>query len=115
MGALVLTLRFALELGALGALGWWGATGAGASGAPAIALAIVLPAIAATWWGAWVAPRARRRLRDPARFAAELVVWAPATLALLDLTAPAIAIGFAALALATAVGARRHEPAPPPR
>ena len=107
--AVVLTLRFLLELGALVALGWWG-RGA-ADGAASIALAVALPLGAALWWGLWVAPRARRRLRDPWRFAAELVLWIPAALALGDRVGAIYAVMFAVVSLAVAVAARRFEPA----
>jgi hypothetical protein len=107
MATLTMTIRFLCELAAFGALGWWGR--ANATGAASIALMVTVPLVAAVWWGLWVAPRAHRRLRDPARFGAELVVWIPATIALLDLMMPAAAIGFAVLSLATALGARRYE------
>ncbi|MCB9594522.1 MAG: YrdB family protein [Sandaracinaceae bacterium] len=106
-----LGVRFLLELGALAALGWWGS--ARVPGLGSYLLAVGLPLAAAVWWGALVAPRARRRLRDPARFAAESLVWASATAALWDLTSPAPAAGFAALALVTALAARKYEPTPP--
>jgi hypothetical protein len=58
----------------------------------------------------WIAPKARRRLRDPARFAAETLVWIAAAGALADRGGPRWAVAFGALALITAVGARRFEP-----
>lgn len=105
MAALVLTLRFACELAALGALGWWGRREGG------IALAIVLPVLAATLWGVAIAPRAKRRLRDPWRFVAESIVWAGAIAALVLLDRVELAIGFGVIAFATAVGARKYEAA----
>jgi hypothetical protein len=42
-------------------------------------LGIVLPIVVALVWGAWIAPRARRRLPDPGRLALELVIFAVAT------------------------------------
>lgn len=104
MSAIVLTLRFLCELAALGALGWWGAHAGG------VVLAIVVPLAAAVLWGAWVAPRARRRLRDPLRFAAESIVWAGAIAAVVALGHVALAVGFGVVALSTAVGTRRYEP-----
>lgn len=109
MSAIVLTLRFLLELGALGALGWWGHSAA--RGAASVALAVALPLGAAAWWGLLVAPRAKRRLRDPWRFAAELVLWIPAALALHARTGPVVAASFAGVALVIAAAARRYEPA----
>lgn len=108
MGYVVLAIRFACELAALGALGWWGAR------AGSVPLAIALPAAAAIFWGVLIAPRARHRLRDPLRLAAESVVWFGAIAALADLGQVAAAIGFGVIALVTAVAARRYEPAVAP-
>ena len=104
MAALVLTLRFACELAALGALAWWGRDEGG------IVLAIALPLLAATLWGLAIAPRAKRRLRDPWRFATESIVWIGAIAALVLVYRFELAIGFAIVAFATAIGARKYEP-----
>jgi hypothetical protein len=104
MSYVVLAIRFACELAALGAIGWWGARAGG------VPLAIALPAVAATLWGAWIAPRARHRLRDPLRLAAESVVWFGAIAALAGLGQLAAAVGFGVIALGTAIAARRYEP-----
>jgi hypothetical protein len=40
-----------------------------------VTLAILLPAIAVTCWGIWAAPTARRRLNDPARLIAQIVMF----------------------------------------
>lgn len=104
LGALVLAVRFACELAALASLAWWGADESG------IALAITTPVVAATLWGTLVAPRARHRLRDPWRFAAESVVWAGAIAALVALDRPALAAALGLLAITTAIAARRFEP-----
>jgi hypothetical protein len=47
--------------------------------APSIALAVLLPLIAAVAWGRWLAPRARRRLGHPLRLAAKLALMAVAS------------------------------------
>ncbi|MGE5184093.1 MAG: YrdB family protein [Acidobacteriota bacterium] len=99
-----MTLRFACELAALGALGWWGVS---TGGAP---LAIVGPVAAGVLWGTWVAPKARHRLRDPARFAVESIVWVAAVAALVSERQLVAAIVLGVVALATAIGARRYEP-----
>ena len=104
IAAVVMTVRFLCELAALAVLGWSGAHEAG------VALAIALPVAAAALWGAWVAPRAKRRLRDPARFAVESIVWLSAIIGLVLLGQRAAAAGFGILAFATAIGARRFEP-----
>lgn len=96
-----MTVRFLCELAALVAVGWWGYH-------VHVALAVVLPLVVAVVWGLAVAPRAKRRLRDPWRFVVESGVWVGATAALASM--PAVAIAFGVLAFATAVGARKYEP-----
>ena len=46
-----------------------------------LVLAICLPLLAMIVWGLFVAPKASRRLDDPARLAVELVVWFAGVLA----------------------------------
>lgn len=81
MRAANLGARFVLELCMLAALavaGWQ-------LGGPVVLqvlLAVLLPAVAATLWGLWVAPRATRRLPDPARFGVEAVLFAVASVGL---------------------------------
>jgi len=101
MAIVVMAIRFTCELAMLAAFAWWGVHAGG------VAVAIAAPLVAGIVWGLWIAPRARRRLRDPARFAVESVLWLAATVALADHLL--IAIAFAVLAFATAVGARRFE------
>lgn len=48
-------------------------------GAVGLIVAIVLPAIGVLAWGAWVAPRARRRWPDPYRLVLELVLFGSAS------------------------------------
>ena len=55
-----LGLRFVLELCMLVALGIWGFS-------QNVVLGIAAPLAAAVVWGLWIAPKATRRLRDPAR------------------------------------------------
>ena len=63
LGAGALAVRFLLELGALVAVGYWGATsrpglaGLVVGAGTALALAVA--------WGAFVSPKAPRRLPDP--------------------------------------------------
>lgn len=99
-----MTIRFACELAALAAAGVWGWSRGG------IALAIAAPLLIAILWGAWIAPRARRRLADPMRFTVESLVWIGAIAALVDLDRLELAIAFGALAFITAAAARRYEP-----
>jgi hypothetical protein len=47
--------------------------------AASIALALLLPLVAAVAWGRWLAPRAKRKLGHPARLAAKLALIALAS------------------------------------
>lgn len=74
-------IRFASELGMLVAYGFVGALivdGVAAS----VVLGVALPVLAMFTWGAWVAPKARRRLDDPTRLLVELVLFAVACVGL---------------------------------
>ena len=100
MTGLALALRFVVaELGALAALAWCGLEIGGVVG---VALACVFVAVVIALWGAFVAPRAPRRLRDPARFALELAIFAAATGALVAVEHPVLASVYAAVAVVTA-------------
>jgi len=97
---LSLALRFVCELAALVAVGWWGWT-------VSPVLGVLLPVAVAVLWGAAIAPKARRRLRDPARLGVELVVFAGATAAFAGVDQTVVAIVFALAASGTALLARR--------
>jgi hypothetical protein len=100
--AALLTLRFATELAWLAVLAGAGLD-SGVAGAGRVVLAIVLPVVAAVLWGVAFAPRARRRLEDPARLVAEIVLFA-ASAAGLALTGHAVpAAIFAVAAIGTAI------------
>ncbi len=65
---------FAVELAVLVTLalaGWRIGSGL----AVRLALAILLPVAASTVWGVWIAPMSRRRLSDPMRLAAQIVLF----------------------------------------
>jgi uncharacterized protein DUF2568 len=88
-----LGLRFVLELCMLVALGIWGIS-------ENIVLGIAAPVAAAVVWGLWIAPKATRRLRDPGRLVAELVLFGAAGVALAAADHPLVAAVFlAAVAL----------------
>ncbi len=93
MRAFSLALRFLLELTLLAGLAIAGARLA--DGIAGLLLAVGLPVLAAAIWGAWVAPKAQRRLRDPARLAVEVVLFALGAGALIaaGLAAAGIALG----------------------
>lgn len=96
-GLLVGAGRFASELGMLAALGVGGWTlGAPAGAVLGVLLAAALPVLAAVVWGRWVAPRASRRLQDPARLGVEVVLFGAAAggLALSGRVGWAVALGL---------------------
>ncbi len=53
------------------ALGIWGFS-------ENVVLGVAAPLAAAVSWGLWIAPKAKRRLRDPARLALELLLFGAA-------------------------------------
>jgi hypothetical protein len=98
-----LVLRFACEVAAVVALVWWGW--------PLLGIAAAIVVI--LFWGAFVAPKSPRRLRDPLRLACELVIFAAATAAYVAVGRTIVAIVFAVVAVATALLVRRWpEPVP---
>ncbi len=105
----LLIARFASELALLAVLT---VAGAEASvGLPGrIVLAVAGPGLAVAIWGLLIAPRARHRLRDPVRLAAEIVIFV-ASSAALALAGPVIpAALFAILAIGIAVLVRISAP-----
>jgi hypothetical protein len=90
-------VRFACEIAAVVALVWWGW----------VWLGILLGASTIAVWGAWVAPKAQRRLPDPYRLVLELAIFALATIAFVNVGQTTLAIVFAVAAVATAGLSRR--------
>jgi hypothetical protein len=82
-------LRFSLELSALAAVAYWGWSEHG--GVWRWVLVVAAPLAVATLWGKTIAPKARRRVRDPWRLVVELVVFGGAVAALLDADQPVLA------------------------
>ena len=101
MSQLNLALKFLLELAALVAFGLWGASIA--SGFAAVVLAVLLPVVVAVLWGAFAAPKARRRLPLRLRAPFELGVFALAALALWGAASPAWGAAFAVIAAVNAL------------
>ncbi|MGN6332845.1 MAG: YrdB family protein [Motilibacteraceae bacterium] len=65
-------LAFVVELAALAALAVWGWSTDGPT-AVRLLLAVIAPAVLAVLWGAFLAPRSRRRLTGPPLVLAKLV------------------------------------------
>lgn len=96
MQALNYTIRFVLELCALAALGYWGFT-TGEDWAMKFLQGLGAPLLAAVIWGAFVAPKARRRAHEPWRLLIEIAVFGAASAALWAVGQPALAIALAAV------------------
>lgn len=107
-GAVVLAVRFGCELATLVALAVAGARSAG--GAGGVLLAVAAPVLFAVVWGAVVAPRAARRLPDPARLLLELVLFGAACGWLAATGSVGWALVLAVLSVATALLTRRLAP-----
>jgi hypothetical protein len=75
VAGVVLTVRFLTELALLGGLALAG-TQLGRGVVLAIVDAVLLPVVAAAIWGLFIAPRAGRRLPEPARFLVEFALFA---------------------------------------
>jgi uncharacterized protein DUF2568 len=88
-----LGLRFLLELALLAALAYWGWHEQG------VALAILLPLLAAVVWGAFVAPKARFPVPVPVRLAIELTLFGLAVAGLFAAGADALGFAFAAVVI----------------
>ncbi len=102
-------VRFLAEMGLLVALAWVGWELVAPNRALGGLLGLVLTAGAAVAWGAWVAPRARRRLDDPARFLVEVVLFGAGCAGLVAARAPVLAaVLAAAYVVSTAVGRKGH-------
>jgi hypothetical protein len=101
MSWLVHGVRFACEIAAVVAVVWWGW--------PVLGIVLGIAVIAV--WGAWVAPKAQRRLPDPMRLLVELVIFALATAAFAAVGQTVVAVVFAAASVASA-GLSRRVPAP---
>jgi hypothetical protein len=94
--AVNLGVRFLLELAMLVALGWVGGE-IGSSWVIRVGLAIALPLVAAVVWGMFIAPKAPRRLTDPAKLLVELVLFSAASTGLAAVGYPLLAVVLAVL------------------
>lgn len=110
----LLAVRFFAELGMLVCLGI-GGWQLGDSMLASVSLGVVLPVVAAVVWGRWVAPRASRRLRDPARLGVEITLFVAALLAVMGARpSPAMAVFGLSVwaAFLASIPSRRHESVP---
>lgn len=89
-----MAIRFLLELCVLAAFGYWG--WANGSGGWRWALVVGLPLAGALVWGRWVAPKAPRRLTDPARLGVEIVIFSLGAAALVAAGRPELGLILAA-------------------
>jgi hypothetical protein len=101
LGPVVASLSFVAELAMLGLLAVAGARLGAGTLVVELALAILLPLSAASIWSVWMAPRSSRRLADPGRFWAQVVLFAATGLlaALAGLATLGIAFGVTATVL----------------
>src|SRR5215216_4817030 len=77
----LLAIRFLTELALLAGLAVAGAR-LGGTAVVSVLAGVLAPAVAATIWGLAIAPRAKRRLAEPARFVLEFVLFSAAGVAL---------------------------------
>ena len=99
MKSLGLAVRFLCEIAAVVAIVWWGWFWPG----------VVEGAAVIVVWGAWVAPKAPRRLPDPLRLAVELAIFTVATFGYAHVGQEVLALVFVCAAAATALASRRLE------
>ena len=104
-------VRFLLELCAVAAAGYWGFGIAG--GVLAWLLGLAAPILIIMLWGAFVAPKASRRLPDPPRLVLELWIFAAASVGLAAAGSPLLGAALAIAAVVNiglmfALGTRGH-------
>ena len=97
----MLTVRFLVELATLAALAVAGASASAGLGWR-IVLAIGGPGLLALIWGLVMAPRARRRLADPARLIVEIMLFLAAASALAQVGDAVAAVVYAVIAVGAA-------------
>jgi hypothetical protein len=102
LDALLLTVRFLLELAALAALAWWGVR-TGETALAKVLLGAGAPLATAVVWGAFIAPKASFAVPAPVHVALQLAVLAAATAALVAIHKQTAAEVFAVTAVANGV------------
>jgi len=102
LDALLLTVRFLLELAALAALAWWGVR-TGETALTKVLLGAGAPLAMAVVWGAFIAPKASFAVPGPVHVALQLAVLAAATAALVAIQKHTAAEVFAVTAVVNGV------------
>ena len=102
LDALLLTVRFLLELAALAALAWWGVR-TGQTALAKLLLGAGAPLAMAVVWGAFIAPKAAFAVPGPVHVALQLAVLAAATAALVAIQKHTAAEAFAVTAVVNGV------------
>lgn len=109
VGAINLFVRLFAELAIVVSLGFWGWRATGGSfetvqaAITGIAAAVMGPLGWAIVWGAFVGPKAKRRLQDPIRFIVEIAMFVGFAVALTAVDLPVVGITLGALAAATSL------------
>lgn len=99
MTGIALGLKFVCELLAFGALAYWGSK----TGGPAanVVLGLGAPLAAIFIWAQWCAPKAPKRLRNPALTVVEMSIFLIAAVVMFVAIAPWLGIVFALVATGT--------------
>ena len=92
-------MRFFVELGAYASLAYWGVS-TGTTVLSRVVLAVLTPLAALVVWTPYLAPRARRRLADPAGISVELVIFVGSSVALASSGQIALAAIFGCVSVA---------------
>lgn len=106
---MLLGVRFLTELGLLAALA---VTGWRLGDGPVlrVLLAVLLPLVAVAVWGRLVAPRATRRLPDPARLLVETSLFVVGAVGLVLVGSAEVGLVYGVMAIVVAVLVRRLAP-----
>jgi hypothetical protein len=107
LAGFVLTVRFLTELAMLAGLAVAGAR-LGDGVVFSVVDAVLLPLVAAVVWGAFIGPRARRRLPEPTRLIVEFVLFAATGVVLALSDWPVVGVVVAVAGIAFAILTRRY-------
>ncbi|EYT90846.1 hypothetical protein ThrDRAFT_03494 [Frankia casuarinae] len=106
VGGSIMFLAFLSELAMLGTLAGAGLDLA-SSAVAGVALAVLLPLMAAVVWGVWLAPASRRRLRGPALLMVKILLFCLTAIATALAGHRVWAVVFAVTAIAATAGGHR--------